>query len=104
MSRLLSIGPIHLRLSRKGLSPWGYASLQIGGLSFGSRTSSGDMNLASYHPRRDGTWHWSVVLVKGAAKSSRSERRKGQWHDYYSLPFGWHVIVSQQDYHKSQGA
>lgn len=31
---------------------------------------------------------------------NRASNRQGQWHDYYRLPFGFCLIVSQQDWHK----
>lgn len=103
MKNYLTLGPVRLRISRKHLAPWGYAILQIGGMSFFSRTSSGDLFIAGYHPRRSTTWHWSVILCKRRGKPvdwiNRAPRRRGQWHDYYWLPFGKQIIVSHQDYH-----
>jgi hypothetical protein len=75
-------------------------SAMIGGLSFFSRTSGGDLKIAGYHPRSCPTWHWSVVLIKSKGMARRAKHRRGQWHDYYWLPFGWRLIVSQQDWHR----
>lgn len=96
----LTFGPIRLRISRRGLAPWGYARLEIGGLSLLSRDSGGGLMLASYHPRRSKTWHWVVSIKKRDGGTHRSKLRYGQWHDYYALPFGRQLIVGQQDYHK----
>ncbi len=76
---------------------------RIGGLSFLSRSTDGSIMLASYHPRRSPTWHWSVSLTRGGI-AHRATRRHGQWHDFYWLPFGWRLLVSQQDYHKARPA
>jgi hypothetical protein len=69
------------------------------GVSLLNRASDGGMTLVSYHPRRSTTWHWSVSLVRSSAIPHRAPHRTGQWHDYYWLPFGWRLVVSQQDYH-----
>jgi len=71
-----------------------------------SRASDGSIVLLSKHPKDCLTWHWSVsvtrktMVVWGWRLWCRDERRKGQWHDYYRLPFGWTLILSAQDYHK----
>jgi len=78
--------------------------ITIGGVKLFSRDSGGDIVLASYHPRRSSTWHWSVVLSRRDGKPHRAARRNGQWHDYYWLPFGLQLIVSQQDWHKGSVA
>lgn len=65
-----------------------------------TRTSAGDRTLLSYHPRSSSTWHWSIVLSKAGGTPHRAKNRTGQWHDYYWLPFGYRLIVSQQDWHK----
>lgn len=100
----LSFGPIRLRVSRRGLAPWGYERLGIGGLRMFSRDSGGGLVLASYHPRRSSTWHWSISVKKREGRPSRSRQRHGQWHDYYWLPFGRQLIVGRQDYHKRRAA
>lgn len=70
------------------------------GLSLFNRDSGGGLVLASYHPHRSQTWHWSVTLLRSDGHAGRSLKRTGQWHDYYWLPFGWRLVVSQQDYHR----
>lgn len=97
----LIVGPIRLRVSRKHLAPWGYALLEIGGLSFFSQTSGGDVVLASYHPRRSSTWFWSAQVIKAApgSKPHRAATRRGQWNDYHWLPFGRQLVIARQDYH-----
>lgn len=69
--------------------------------SFFTRASDRSITVASKHPRDCQTWHWSVSLKRTSMKGlvARAERRTHQWHDYYRLPFGWVLIVSQQDYH-----
>lgn len=71
-------------------------------LGFGalSRASDGSLTLLSYHPRGSVTWHWSVHLARTNYPTNRAKDRTGQWHDYYRLPFGYNLVVSQQDYHK----
>lgn len=81
--------------------------LHIGGYEFLHRDSAGNLVLVSKHPRGSATWHWSVVLTSkggGRALISRAVERQGQWHDYYRLPFGFRLIVSQQDWHKRRSA
>lgn len=98
----VTLGPVHLRISSKHIAPWGYARLMIGGLSFFSRTNSQEVMLASYQPKGS-TWHWSFYLARDKAPHrrwvERSTLRRGQWHDYYRLPFKRVLIVSWQDYH-----
>lgn len=76
--------------------------LHIAGFDILHRTGAGGLTLLSRHPRGSATWHWSISLVKSAGKYliSRASDRQGQWHDYYRLPFGYSIIVSQQDWHK----
>lgn len=80
------------------------------GLRFLSRASDGAIVLASRHPRGCSTWHWSILLKRNAIVSNewrpwyRAERRCNQWHDFYRLPWGWWLIVSQQDFHKQVAA
>lgn len=70
---------------------------------FFTRASDGSIVLVSKHPRGSSTWHWSVSLKRMALSGllSRAERRTHQWHDFYWLPFGWTLVVSRQDYHRS---
>lgn len=77
--------------------------ISLGGLELMHRDSAGDLVLFAYHPRGSSTWLWSVVLAKGGGRAliNRASDRQGQWHDYYRLPFGFCIIVSQQDYHKA---
>lgn len=80
------------------------------GLRFFSRASDGNLVLVSYHPRRSSTWYWSVALSHKPfhdiawASVTPAEYRKGQWHNYYRLPFGRTLIISRQDYHLERGA
>lgn len=101
MKNYLSLGPVRLRISTKYLAPWGYERLAIGGLSLLSRTNGGDLILVAYHPRWCGTWHWSLCIRRGRPEHwvNRATSRRGQWHDYFWLPFGRELIVSRQDYH-----
>lgn len=83
--------------------------MDFAGLSFGKRNSAGGLTLASYHPRKSGTWYWSLTLERQryAAPLVRlepKERRRGQWHHCFRLPFGWSLIWSQQDYHRGRAA
>jgi hypothetical protein len=101
MRNYLIIGPVRLRLSRKHLAPWGYPFLKIGGLDFLSRMNTGDLVLASYHPDWSITWRWSASIGKRQGKRpwiDRAKIRRGQWHDYYRLPFGRQLCISQQAY------
>lgn len=105
MKNYLRFGSVGIRISRKGIARWGYPLLRIGGLDLISRTSSGELTLASYHPRGSATWIWSVVVCAGDDEEPRIRRtpadmRHGQWHDWYRLPFGRSLRVSMQDYHK----
>ena len=100
MRNYLTIGAVRLRVSRRHLAPWGYARLAIGGLEFFSRMNTGDLIIASYHPSSSHTWLWSVSVARRRPGHDgwvrRATIRRGQWHDYYRLPFGWEVIVAQQ--------
>jgi hypothetical protein len=80
------------------------ARLHIFGHDLIHRDSAGNWVLLSYHPRGSSTWHWSVCLAKGGGSRliNRAVERQGQWHDYYRLPFGYCLIVSQQDWHKAK--
>lgn len=78
---------------------------RIFGLRLFSRHSDGALGLASYHPRSSTTWHWSLVLTKNHFGGMwRSPVRRGQWHDYYPLLFGYALRVSRQDYHREKSA
>lgn len=58
------LGPVILRIGSRNLAPWGFPRIQIGGLSLWSRTNSGDLHLAAYHPRASLTWLWYVGITK----------------------------------------
>lgn len=104
MRNYLVIGPVRLRISSKHLAPWGYARLKIGGLSLFSRTNSGNLMLASYHPSWSHTWGWSVQITRidQGPWIIRDKHRGGQWHDYYRLLFGWRLMISQQNYFRKR--
>lgn len=102
---LIIIGPVQLRLSSHNLCWWGFPRLKIGGLTIWSWHSDGALGLAAYHPKGSTAWHWSISLTrrqryfKGWRSITPPELRRGQWHDYYRLPFGWALAVARQDYH-----
>lgn len=105
MRNYIGFGPVRLKISGRGIARWGYPLLRIAGLDLISRTSSGELILASYHPRGSATWAWSAVLSKGGRHDPLvfrmpADMRHGQWYDWYRLPFGWSLRVSMQDYHK----
>jgi len=95
-------------MSSRNIAPWGYERIGIGGLSLLTTASNGDWVLASYHPETSDTWHWSICLAKNKWPErpliDRSERRHGQWHDSFRLPFGYMLIISRQDYHRAPAA
>lgn len=99
----LVLGPLRVRTSRKHLAAWGFPLIGIGGLDLFSRDNSGGFILASYHPRKCITWHWSVTIAKKNGRAGRAEKRwrRNQWHDRYWLPFGYQLVIAQQDYHRS---
>jgi predicted metalloenzyme YecM len=99
MRNFISFAGICLRINNKNLANWGFSRLRVGPLSFGSRTNGGDYCLISYQKHNE-CWRWAVYVTSRAYPVGRSKRRKGQWHDYYWLPFGRRLIVSQQDFHK----
>lgn len=77
----ISFGPVTVRVGSKNLAPWGFPILQIGGLSFWSRTNSGGLHLLAYHPRSSITWLWFVALSGKAGRGywptfSRQERER----------------------------
>lgn len=127
----IRIGSVYIRLSRRNLASWGFEAVRIGGLSLWSRTSGGDRMLAAYHPRSSTTWIWSATImpavnmfsrtaIYGEAKlhyegnphaemptwrrwfRRRDVQRRGQWHDYYRMPFGRMLAIARQDYHVGQ--
>jgi hypothetical protein len=100
MRNYIVLGPVRLRISSRHLAPWGYSRLIIGGLNLFSRANTGDLILASYHPDWSHTWRWSIMLKRADGRGwvARDPVRRGQWHDYYRLPFGWQLLVSQQNY------
>lgn len=73
---------------------------RMSGLSFLRRDSGGDLVLASCHPHDSATWHWSVTLIRSKGRAGRAKHRTGQWNDWYWLPFGFRIVVGQQDWHK----
>lgn len=79
----------------------------MGALRLFRRNSAGEITLAIYHPATSSTWYWLVVLSRRDPFAwgwhGRAQIRTGQWHDYYRLPFGWTLIVSQQDFHRTKG-
>ncbi len=100
MRSYIQLGPVGIRLSRKHLAPWGFPMIRMGGLQLFTRDTGGHMMVASYHPRGCPTWHWGVTVYRSpGTPSHQSERRQGQWHDYYAMPFGWVIRVGRQDYH-----
>jgi hypothetical protein len=101
MRNYLVIGPVRIRVSSRHLAPWGFARVAVGGLSLLSRTNTGHLMLASYHPAWSHTWRWAVQIMKGGKDRpwiDRAKHRSGQRHDYYRLPLGWQIMVSQQNY------
>lgn len=103
MKNYILFGPVALRISSRLLAPWGYERIKIGGLSLFTRTSAGDLSIASYHPGGQSTWNWSLTLMHWGTSNTwvaRSKIRRGQWHDYYRLPFGYSLCLSRQDYHR----
>ena len=80
------------------------ARLHINGLEFLHRDSGGAIVLLSYHPRGSATWHWAVRLIRSRGRPGRARSRTGQWNDWYWLPFGFRLLVGQQDWHKRLSA
>lgn len=102
MRNYLTIGPVNLRISRKHIAPWGYPFLKVHGFEMLCRDSAGGLTLASYQPASGGTWHWAISLARSETNRGwirRAKMRRGQWHDYYRLPFNREIRVSRQDYH-----
>lgn len=65
MKNLLVLGPLRVRLSRKGLASWGYARIEIGGLRLFSRTNSArTYNLAAFHSSHSLTWRWVLSISR----------------------------------------
>jgi len=97
-----TFGPLRIRINSKHLAGWGYPSIAIGGLSLFTWTNTGGLTLASYQPRNE-TWHWAFVVQRSQYTKdfiSKDPTRRGQWHDYYRLPFGFEIVHSRQDWHK----
>lgn len=98
MRNHLRLGPVIFRVGGKNLAPWGYPRVQIGGLSIWSRTNTGELHLASYHPRSSITWLWYVGITRRsrgyAPVFSREERdRLAQLHaagNQYVGPPRWY--------------
>lgn len=76
---------------------WPEPLLKIGGLSMLAIASDQSLVVAAYHPNGRSTWRWAVYIGRHP-NLGRDKIRAGQWHDYYWLPFGFRLIVSQQDY------
>lgn len=62
MRNHIKIGPAVVRIGSKHLAPWGFPRLRIWGLSFWTWTNSGQLGLASYHPKSSITWLWSLWI------------------------------------------
>jgi hypothetical protein len=106
MRNYLIFGPVRIRISSKHLASWGFARISIGGLSLWSWSNSGELILASYHPRSSLTWLWSVALGKRKWERGWVQRdpwRRSQWHDYYRLPFGRELRISRQNFMARDG-
>lgn len=75
-------------------------------MSVFTKASDGSYVMISKHPPGSGTWHWSLSISRrkhvewGWRLWLRADRRLGQWHDYYRLPFGLTLAWSAQDWHK----
>jgi hypothetical protein len=101
MKNYVVIGPVRIRVNSKHLAPWGFPTISIGGLSLFSWTNTGGLTLASYQPPGE-TWHWSFCIQRREYPKgwiSKDPIRRGQWHDYYRLPFGLELVHSRQDWH-----
>ena len=99
MRNYISLGPVSIKISNRNLAWWGYERLRIGPLSFGSWANNGDYCLASFQKKTE-CWRWAVYLSRRSHPVGRAKIRRAQWHDYYWLPFGFRLVVSQQDFHK----
>jgi hypothetical protein len=62
MSNYISIGPLHIRIRSKHIAPWGFPRVMVNGFSVWSWTNSGELCLASYHPRSSITWLWAFYV------------------------------------------
>ncbi|KKW92669.1 hypothetical protein [Sphingobium chungbukense] len=85
MGNYLHIGPVAIRYGSRNLAKWGFERLRVGGLAMWSRSNSGDLILASYHPRSSLYWHWSVCITnrtRGYHKifSHAELRRRAELH------------------------
>ena len=105
MRNYLALGPVRIRINSKHLAGWGYPSIQIGALSLFTWTNAGGLTLASYQPLQQ-TWHWALGIQKAQYTTRgwvyKDPTRRGQWHDYYRLPFGLEIVHSRQDWHRTQ--
>lgn len=95
----ISIGPVRIRTGSRYLAKWGFPRLQIGGLSIWSWSNSGDLLLASYHPRRSITWLWYFGITargRGYGKIFSRESREhlatiyAEGNPYASRPRWFH--------------
>jgi hypothetical protein len=101
----VTLGPVRIRISKRHLADWGYPIFSIGGLSFFTRSTNGDMIMVSCHPKGSITWHWGVTWSKTQQVHwiTRSKRRDHQWFDIYKLPLVRRcIIIAHQDYHKQE--
>lgn len=106
MSNWFTLGPVCIRIGSKHLAPWGYDRIRIGGFGMFSRTSSGELTLAAYHPRGCTTWHWYATLCRWPSSFRglvhRDTRRVCQWHDYFRVSPRWAIRIGRQDYHRER--
>lgn len=106
----LVMGPLRIRTSTKYLSKIGLPALSIGGLSIWQRDSGGRFMPFAYHPRGSLTWHWTATIIPVVSRKrawshtwahiTPESFRRGQWYDYFWLPFGYELMICRQDWHK----
>lgn len=104
----ITIGTVSVRISSKGLAPWGFPWLQVAGLAFLTFSTNGCLCLASYHPRRSTCWHWAISVARadwlpGSLRFERDPLRRCQWHDYLHVTRRWAIVIARQDFHRSRG-
>ena len=98
------LGPVHLKVSGKGLASWGYPRIRMGGISLFNWGNEGSFHLVSYHPKSSITWLWDLMI--GWPNARRRNRdgwwRPGRWvspvgrgWSYWAL--GFSVSWSSQD-------
>ena len=98
------LGPVHLKVSGKGLASWGYPRIRMGGISLFNWGHEGSFHLVSYHPKSSITWLWDLMI--GWPNARRRNRdgwwRPGRWvspvgrgWSYWAL--GFSVSWSSQD-------